>query len=95
MNAWRTVAAAVVLSAAAATPVFAQAAIQEPGAFAFAYPNRDVLNGGVLTPEGRLEAEGCNGYVAMNGGESAFCERRYHSYTSGIFGEHDRRRYYR
>jgi hypothetical protein len=33
-----------------ATPVFAQAAIQEPGAFAFYYPNNDVLNGGQPTP---------------------------------------------
>ena len=37
---------AVMLSLMFATPVFAQAAIQEPGAFAFAYPNYDVLNGG-------------------------------------------------
>ena len=27
-------------------PVFAQAAIQEPGAFAFYHPNADVLNAG-------------------------------------------------
>jgi hypothetical protein len=42
----KAVAAAVMLSALAATPVLAQAAIQEPGAFAFYYPNLDVLNGG-------------------------------------------------
>ena len=30
---------------AIATPVFAQAAIQEPGAFAFYHPNADVLAG--------------------------------------------------
>src|SRR5882757_3935004 len=41
---------AAVLSLMFATPVFAQAAIQEPGAFAFAYPNNDVLNGGRPTP---------------------------------------------
>ena len=46
----KTVAAAVVLSALAATPVFAQAAIQEPGAFAFYHPYLDVLNGGAPTP---------------------------------------------
>jgi hypothetical protein len=40
--------AAAVLSLMLPTPVFAQAAIREPGAFtfAFAYPNNDVLNGG-------------------------------------------------
>jgi hypothetical protein len=35
------------------TPVFAQAAIQEPGLFAF-HPNADVLNGGAPTPEAAL-----------------------------------------
>ena len=38
--------AAAFLMTAIATPVFAQAAIQEPGAFAFYHPNADVLNGG-------------------------------------------------
>jgi hypothetical protein len=39
-----TVAAAVLMTAIA-TPVFAQAAIQEPGAYAFFHPNADVLGG--------------------------------------------------
>jgi hypothetical protein len=38
--------AAALLITAAATPVFAQAAIQEPGAYAFYHPNADVLNAG-------------------------------------------------
>ncbi len=33
--------------------VFAQAAFQEPRAFAFHYPNNDVLNGGRPTPAAR------------------------------------------
>ena len=37
--------AAAFLMTAIATPVFAQAAIQEPGAYSFYYPNADVLNG--------------------------------------------------
>jgi hypothetical protein len=37
--------AAAVLMTAIATPVFAQAAIQEPGAYAFYHPNADVLGG--------------------------------------------------
>jgi hypothetical protein len=53
----KTVVAAAVLSALAATPVFAQAAIQEPGAFAFYHPYLDVLNGGAPTPAARLTAE--------------------------------------
>jgi hypothetical protein len=41
-----TIGAALMLSAALATPVFAQAAISEPGAYAFYHPNGDVLNAG-------------------------------------------------
>ena len=52
-----TIAVAAVLSALSASPVFAQAAIQEPGLFAFNYPNRDVLNGGAPTPAARLSRD--------------------------------------
>lgn len=38
--------AAAFLMTAVATPVFAQAAVQEPGAYAFYHPNADVLNAG-------------------------------------------------
>ena len=37
--------AAALLVTAAATPVFAQAAIQEPGLFSFYHPDADVLAG--------------------------------------------------
>jgi hypothetical protein len=50
MNSVKIFGAAAILSLMFATPVFAQAAIQEPGAFAFYYPNNDVLNGGRPTP---------------------------------------------
>ena len=50
MNRVEIFGAAAILSLMSATPVFAQAAIQEPGAFAFYYPNNDVLNGGRPTP---------------------------------------------
>jgi hypothetical protein len=43
-NFFPTVVAAV-LATAIVTPVFAQAAIQEPGAYAFYHPNADVLAG--------------------------------------------------
>jgi len=46
MTKFKAASAAVLVSMMIATPAFAQAAIQEPGAFAFYYPNRDVLNGG-------------------------------------------------
>jgi hypothetical protein len=51
MSAFHSVAAksfgaALMLSAAMATPVFAQAAISEPGAYSFYHPDGDVLNAG-------------------------------------------------
>ena len=55
MNSIRTIAVAALLSMVAAAPAFAQEAIQEPGAFAFYYPNLDVLNGGAPTPAYRME----------------------------------------
>jgi hypothetical protein len=42
--------AAALLSAALATQAFAQAAVQEPGAFAFYHPGADVLNAGRGAP---------------------------------------------
>jgi hypothetical protein len=42
----KTIAAAALLSTLVISPVFAQAAISEPGAFSFYHPDRDVLNGG-------------------------------------------------
>ena len=56
-NSLKAIAVAALLSALTATPGFAQAAIQEPGAFAFFHPNQDVLNGGAPTPAARLAAE--------------------------------------
>jgi hypothetical protein len=53
MTTLKTIAAAAALAALTATPVFAQAAIQEPGLFAFYHPNLDVLNDGALTPAAR------------------------------------------
>jgi hypothetical protein len=38
--------AAALLMTAIATPVFAQAAVQEPGLYSFYHPDADVLNAG-------------------------------------------------
>src|SRR5260370_7504353 len=46
MTRFKILGAAAILSMMFATPVFAQAAIQEPGAYAFYHPNADVLNSG-------------------------------------------------
>ncbi|UFZ03673.1 hypothetical protein LQG66_31410 [Bradyrhizobium ontarionense] len=61
MTSWKTLTAALLLSATAAAPASAQGSSQgwfwgqqEPAAFQAMYPNRDVLNGGELTPAGRM-----------------------------------------
>ena len=56
MTRFNLVGAAAILALMSATPVFAQAAIQEPGEFSFYYPNNDVLNGGQPTPAARMDA---------------------------------------
>jgi hypothetical protein len=45
--------ASALVSAAALAPTFVQAQVSEPAAFQAQNPNRDVLNGGQLTPAGR------------------------------------------
>jgi len=97
MTRFKVFGAAAMLSLMFATPVFAQAAIQEPGAFAFYYPNNDVLNGGRPTP-----AAGPNAMTPElfgSGGpeipDGASCAQRYRSYdpSSGTFLGHNGRRY--
>jgi hypothetical protein len=104
----KTLAAAVLLSAAVAAPAFAQApgslysqnlrdsgynpkndynadgtmraAIQEPGLFAFYYPNLDVLNGGEPTPAARMSPQwpALKGACAAIGGGTTYCGERHH-----------------
>jgi hypothetical protein len=106
MTSFKALAAAVLLSATAATPVFAQgagaayiqnlrdsgynpkndfnpngtmrAAIQEPGLFAFYYPNLDVLNGGTPTPAARLSPDwpALKGACASAGAGITYCGDR-------------------
>jgi hypothetical protein len=45
--------AAALVSAAALMPTMAQAQFSEPAAYQAAHPDRDVLNGGQLTPAAR------------------------------------------
>jgi hypothetical protein len=106
MISFKALAAAVLLSATVATPVFAQApagagdlysknlrdsgynpnndfnsngtmraAIQEPGLFAFYYPNLDVLNGGTPTPAARLSPDwpALKGACASAGAGVSYC----------------------
>jgi len=56
-NSQKMLAVALLLSAGATAPASAQGWFfgqQEPAAFQAMYPDRDVLNGGALTPAGRM-----------------------------------------
>jgi len=102
MNRFKIFSAAAILSLMFATPVFAQAAIQEPGLFAFYYPNNDVLNGGRPTPAAGRDAR--TPVMLGSGGPStpmdsvangASCAQRYRSFdpASGTFLGNDGRRH--
>ena len=58
---FRTLVAATLLSMISATAL----AQQEPAAWAAANPDRDILNGGALTPAGRLGLENPGGAAAL------------------------------
>lgn len=55
-----------------------RAAIQEPGMFAFYYPNLDVLNGGAPTPAARLSPDwpALKGACASAGAGVTYCGDR-------------------
>ncbi|TAI59791.1 hypothetical protein CWO89_44315 [Bradyrhizobium sp. Leo170] len=76
-----------------------RAAIQEPGAFAFNYPNLDVLNGGRPTPAARLSPDWpvLKGACASASGGVSYCGDRYGSYdfAPGAFLRHHGRRHHR
>src|SRR3981081_2183471 len=85
-----------------APQVFAQAAIQEPGAFAFYHPDADVLNSGRPTP---AQSSGTMASVPFDTGSASAprsgnatgpaCARPSHSYTSrsGTFVGYDGQRH--
>ena len=63
MIVFKTLIAAALISTATVSSAFAawSFADQEPAAFQAMYPNRDVLNGGALTPAGRIGLERAGG----------------------------------
>ena len=76
-----------------------RAAIQEPGAFAFYYPNLDVLNGGAPTPAAKASPDwpALKGACASAGGGVSYCGDRYGSYdfAPDAFPRHHGRRHHR
>jgi len=97
MSRLKTFGAVALLSMAMATPVFAQAAISEPGAFAFYHPNADVLNAGAPTPAASASAMAAvpfvnrNAYAYVGDAAASSCARHYRSYdpASGTFLGYD------
>jgi hypothetical protein len=78
-----------------------RAAIQEPGAFAFFYPNLDVLNGGEPTPAARLSPDwpALRGACASAGGGITYCGEGdgdgSYAFAPGAFPRHHARRHHR
>ena len=96
MTSLKTLLAAALLSTMSLTPVFAHAAIREPGLFAFYHPNAEVLNGGAPTPEAALASAppaASEAYAAMESGINTFCAQRYRSNdpAPGTFRERNAR----
>jgi hypothetical protein len=65
MTGFKTLIAASLMAMTAATSANAQQlptwAMSHPGAYEAQYPNRDILNGGALTPAGRMGLELAHG----------------------------------
>lgn len=104
----KTFVTAAMVSMGAVTSASAQLqewAASDPGAFQSQYPNRDVLNGGALTPAGRMGLElpgeaapafGPTSVYRATGTVTALaCAERYHSYApaSGALRGRDGRRH--
>jgi hypothetical protein len=99
MTKFKILSTAAILSVMTVAPVFAQAAIQEPGAFAFYHPDADVLHSGAPTrAEGAMASipfGGSNAYGSMDGAGGSSCAQRYRSFdpASGTFLGYDGRRH--
>ena len=71
MTGLKTLVAAALISTISATCALAQEAISEPGTFQAMHPDRDVLNGGALTPAGRMGLIQPGGTSASNSAYAA------------------------
>ena len=93
----KILAATAILQMMIATPVFAQAAVQEPGLYAFYHPDADVLEAKrrwPRQPAGAMASvpAGNDAYASMNSNRStSSCAGRYRSYdpASGTFLGYD------
>jgi hypothetical protein len=102
MTSFKILIAAALVSMTAVASASAQQtpnwALVNPDAYQAEFPNRDVLNGGALTPAGRMGLEFAGGAApvfAEHNAYAASCAQRYHSYdpASGTFLGYDGRRH--
>lgn len=79
MTVLKTLIAAALISTATIPSAFAawSFADQEPATYASMYPNRDVLNGGALTPAGRMGLERAGGAAPVFTGGYVHHEMRH------------------
>jgi hypothetical protein len=84
------VAAAAALLSLLATPVFAQS-FGEPSAFEAQHPDRDVLNGGALTPAARAAA---GLYEPRNAYAAAPPHAALDAYAPSVYAPHIRRQHW-
>jgi hypothetical protein len=79
MTVFKTLMAAALISTASIPCAFAawSFADQEPATYASMHPNRDVLNGGALTPAGRMGLERAGGAAPAFAGRNARIGPRY------------------
>jgi len=66
MTGLKTLVTAALISTIPATGALAFDTLSEPATFQAMYPNRDSLNGGELTPAGRMALEQAGGASAAN-----------------------------
>jgi hypothetical protein len=77
MTTFKVLIAAALVSMTAVTSASAQLpswAVSNPGAFQAQYPDRDVLNGGALTPAGRMGLELPGGAASAFGTNNAYAQ---------------------
>lgn len=107
MTTFKVLLATALLSMTAVTAARAQLptwAVSHPAAFEAQYPDRDLLNGGALTPAGKMGLELPGGAAPVFGATEAYaadratassCAQIHHSYdpASGTFLGYDGRRH--
>jgi hypothetical protein len=79
MTVFKTLIAASLISMATIPSAFAawSFADQEPATFESMYPNRDVLDGGALTPAGRMGLERADGAAPVFAGNNVHVRTKY------------------